>query len=420
MLSLKLSFRHVRVVVWFGSAMLCAACGAPPEDAPVSAEPVEFDPAVVAFVTSHWQRPVPPQGAPPEEWAPINQDLSPAACSTCHPAQYADWQTTLHAHAYSPGLEGQLIPWFESSPANVQACMACHGPLSEQLRQVAGPGGAFVDNPDFDPELERNGVVCAACHVRQWQPHGPPRRDGSTTPAPPGTPHNGAIRDAAFESSRFCGVCHQFEQPAPNGKPLENTVREWQTTKYAREGTSCQTCHMPDRKHVWRGIHDPEMTRSGVTPEWVVEGHPGDDDFEVRITLTNSGTGHHFPTYVTPAVDLELAFIDAAGEAITVRRRTLQRDVFFDGQRWVEREDDRIPAGGSESIRWRGEAPEGAVSVTGRVVVRPDAFYANMFNGLVSRTPEGTPQRPILEQARTIANESPYELFSWRQSLDTS
>jgi hypothetical protein len=215
-------------------------------------------------------------------------------------AQLRDWSSTLHADAYSPGLEGQILQWIESDPATANSCMECHGPLFEQLARVASADGSWVENPVHEPELERQGVVCAACHVRGWKRYGPPRRDGSVTPSPPGTPHEGAIRTVEFQDGRFCAACHQFEEPAPNGKPLENTVREWEASGYADQGVTCQTCHMPDRRHLWRGIHDAEMTRSGVTPEWRIAGRPDDAGFRVRLGLTNTGTGHFFSRRKSP------------------------------------------------------------------------------------------------------------------------
>src|SRR5207249_4863664 len=80
-------------------------------------------------------------------------------------------------------------------------------------------------------------------------------------------PHNGVTRTPAFLRSEFCQSCHQFtpEGFALNGKLLENTYAEWKASRFAREGVQCQDCHMPDRRHLWRGIHDPEMVRSGLT-----------------------------------------------------------------------------------------------------------------------------------------------------------
>lgn len=392
-----------------------AACGQPSSDTAATDEPVEVDSAT-AFLSGHWQRPIPAQGEAPSDYAPIVADLEPEACATCHPAQLRDWSTSFHARAFSPGLVGQLVAWFESAPATAQSCMTCHGPLTEQLRRVARPDGVYIENVGYDPSLEAAGVLCAACHVRAWQPYGPPRRDGSTDPAPEGTPHQGAIRHAEFESSRFCAACHQFEAPAPNGKPLENTLREWEASDYADQGVTCQQCHMPDRRHLWRGIHDPEMTRSGVTPEWKVGERSESDDFEVQLRLTNSGTGHHFPTYVTPAIDLEITFIDGDGETLTTHQRTLKRDVFFNGSEWVERADSRIPAGESQSLEWSGPAPPGSWLVIGRVVVRPDAFYTGVFQTLLNGQLSDE-ARSLLEEALAGSLESPYELLRWETRL---
>ncbi len=376
------------------------------------------DDGEASFLAAHWRRPIPPQGPPPAEWPTITTDLDPQACGTCHVVQFRDWSGTLHAGAYSPGLEGQVLPLVESDPATANSCMECHGPLSEQLVRVADASGGWIDNPAHEPGLEMDGVVCAACHVRGWKRYGPPRRDGTVAPSPPGTPHDGAIRRAEFEEGRFCAVCHQFEEPAPNGKPLENTVREWEASGYAERGVTCQTCHMPDRRHLWRGIHDPAMTRSGVTPQWRVEGRSGDAGFRVRLGLTNTGTGHFFPTYVTPAVDLEIGFLDAAGDTLEVRRRILQRDVEFDGTAWVEHEDDRIPPGESRSLEWRGAAPRGATQVIGRVVVRPDAFYRDFFADLLADSTLAPASRALFEEALQRTEESPFVLWEREEPLE--
>lgn len=291
--------------------------------------------------------------------------------------------------------------------------MACHAPLFEQQRRVPGEGGGeWTGNAAYDPELEAHGVTCAACHVRDWSRFGPPRRDGSLHPAPDGTPHEGAIRSAAFEDPGFCAPCHQFEEPAPAGKPLENTVREWEASEWAERGVSCQACHMPDRRHLWRGIHDPEMTRGGVTPSLSIEGSPGDAGFVVRLEVANTGTGHHFPTYVTPAVDLEIAFL-AGSDTLGVRRHTLQRVVAWEAGDWVEIRDDRIPSGESRGLSWTRPAPAGAERVAATIRVRPDAFYTDLFGELLASSSPGDPGRTEIEAALAGTLESPYEL--WRE-----
>ena len=38
-------------------------------------------------------------------------------------------------------------------------------------------------------------------------------------------------------------------------------------SRHAREGRACQACHMPERRHLWRGIHDPEMVKRALGRE---------------------------------------------------------------------------------------------------------------------------------------------------------
>ena len=74
-------------------------------------------------------------------------------------------------------------------------------------------------------------------------------------------PHGGFTVSKAFEDSRFCAHCHQFPDDGPRiaGKLQEDTYQQWLASDYARQDAgkqTCQSCHMPDRKHLWRGIHD--------------------------------------------------------------------------------------------------------------------------------------------------------------------
>jgi hypothetical protein len=117
-------------------------------------------------------------------------------------------------------------------------------------------------------------------------------------------------------------------------------------------------------------------------------------DFEIRLELANTATGHHLPTYVTPAIDLELVFLDTRGDTLATRRTTLRRDVVFDGAEWVERSDDRIPHGERREIVWRGPAPAGAARVLGRIRARPDASYERFFVELLAQVPADIPFRP--------------------------
>ncbi len=358
------------------------------------------------FVQGYWRRPVPLQGDPPEGFNPLEASFQPETCGTCHPQEYEDWQTTLHGHAYSPGLSGQLVNWEANSYSTVRNCLACHSPLSEQAAQVPDTTGRLVGNPYFDRSLQKQGMVCAGCHFRGWRKYGPPRRDGSVDPSPAGSPHGGVTRTPYFEDSRFCAGCHQFAQPAANGKSLQNTYEEWRNSRYAALEMHCQSCHMPDRRHLWRGIHDSTMVASGVTIAWVEADVPE----AVALQVKNTGTGHRFPTYVTPEVRVRIQFLDAerrpiaeSGDAALIARK-----VSSGSGGWVEQFDTRL-APDSSMMLSAGAGPE-AHFARGTVIVLPNAHYEGVFAGMLSRALSDTSDA-LISEAHRRASTSAYTIF---------
>jgi Cytochrome c554 and c-prime len=338
-------------------------------------------PSVRNFLDRHWRRPIAPQGTPPADFSPLEASLAPQSCGTCHPAQLSDWRTTLHASAMGPGVTGQLVELWRNEPESARQCLRCHAPLAEQQ-----PDNRAI----FDPSLQREGVVCAGCHVREHARFGPPRREqpAQSSPPTPRLPHGGAMRTPAFTASEFCSSCHQFDSDgfALNGKLLENTYEEWKASPAAGRGMQCQGCHMPDRRHLFRGIHDPEMVRSAVAVSVVTQRrrHKAGDDVAARITLTTPGVGHHFPTYVTPRVVVRAALVDSAGREVpgTAEERVIARDVSLDLSR--ELSDTRLPAGGRFVLDYRRRVERAGLRLRVRVTVYPDHFYTEFFESLLS------------------------------------
>src|SRR2546428_12701679 len=80
---------------------------------------------------------------------------------------------------------------------------------------------------------------------------------------------------------------------------------------------------MPERRHLWRGIHDADMVRSGLTitaAAGAARYRPG-DAAAVTLRVTSTRVGHAFPTYVTPRVVLSAEMVDGAGPGPAGRRR---------------------------------------------------------------------------------------------------
>jgi Cytochrome c554 and c-prime len=356
----------MRSRAWAACALLVAGCAGGAVGA--QSESVE------AFVARHWRVPIAAQGPPPARFSALEASLAPEACGTCHPAQLADWRTSTHAAAMGPGVAGQLAEMLVREPATAVSCQQCHAPLAEQAPLVPG---TLATNPAFDAALRVRGIPCAACHVRGHQRFGPPRRDGSLVSAAPREtlPHGGVTRTPAYLASEFCRGCHQFEPDgyALNGELLENTYAEWKASRFAAAGVQCQDCHMPDRRHLWRGIHDPAMVRSGLTITL--------DD--ARLVVENSGVGHRFPTYVTPLVILRAELVDAAGHALRGTRveRRIGREVTLDLEREIS--DTRLAPGERAELAYTHAPVDGAVAARFSVVVYPDAFYTGFFEALL-------------------------------------
>jgi len=360
------------------------------------------------FLERHWQRPIAPQGEAPASFSALEAALDPDACGTCHIAQLADWKDSRHAHAMDPGVLGQLLDMEAEDRASHQECLRCHAPLAEQAEGLA------VQMTEQDASgLHRHGMMCAACHVRGHRRYGPPRRDVSTPQAGEALPHGGFRTSPAFEDARFCASCHQFPPDgyALNGKLLENTLEEWQASRHAREGRTCQSCHMPDRRHLWRGIHDPEMVRQGVTITSSAATAKG--RARASLTLRNSATGHYFPTYVTPKIYLEILQEDAAGKTLagTLKQEIIGREVTLDITR--ELSDTRLAPDAQRSLLYDRPLSPSAVALVARVRVEPDYFYVRVYRSLLTH---GLPDKGMAHIRRALheARRSGFELYRQR------
>ncbi|MBI4755737.1 MAG: hypothetical protein HY778_10055 [Betaproteobacteria bacterium] len=455
---------------WLLVLALAAGCGQPPAPAvppaaPSASSSAPAPDATAAFLARHWARPLPPQGAAPPHFSPLEADLEPAACGTCHVEQYRDWQGSLHAAAMGPGLLGQLVDMAPEARDEHQDCIRCHAPLAEQADSLA-QAIAAVGGRKKTGGLHQRGLVCAACHVRGREHFGPPRRAGteppsSGVPAPrsadrpapppagplaapsaerqtppadklpaqtstgrpippvderPALPHGGWSAAPAFEDSRFCAACHQFDPDgyALNGKLLENTYEEWKASPQAAAGQSCQSCHMPGRRHLWRGVHDAQTMRAAVTVE-VTAPALEQGTVHAALVVRNTGTGHHFPTYVTPRVVAEIFQEDARGRAIpdTRAEHVIQRQVSPDLSREIA--DTRLAPGAQAVLDYRRARSPGAVRLAYRLRVEPDHFYTGLYESLL--TAGAGRGAAMIREALTRSRASHFTFLEERRAL---
>jgi hypothetical protein len=294
-------------------------------------------------------------------------------------------------------------------------CLSCHAPLSEQLRQLQDSQGRWSVNRSFDSGLALQGVVCAACHLRYHVRHGPPIVAGKVSVSQ--LVHGEPVRTPHFEASEFCKTCHQHGPgfQTPGGKPVENTYAEWLSSPFPKRGMTCQSCHMPERRHLWKGIHDPETTRSAVAIQTTVDpAKPlAGQSVEATLALINSGAGHAFPTYTTPAVHLRAAFLDERNRPLPgepVAGLYLQRRLDMTTEPWGEVSDTRVPPGETAVLRFHRSIPQSARWIRLWITVEPDEFYSEFFKARLTETNDSATAaayRKALQ--RTLA--SPYVLF---------
>jgi hypothetical protein len=319
----------------------------------------------------------------------------------------------MHAAAFSPGFAGQLIEGDLATPHAVRECQTCHAPLEEQ--QPFAANGSWQSAHDAD--LQQQGVVCAACHVRGRRTHGPPRRP-ELLPVPDPVPHGGFEVRTEYLESRFCAACHQFfDDPGVNGKPIENTFAEWAASPQAQAGRACQDCHMPDRAHLWRGVHDPETVRNAVDVELILD-NSGLAELRGSLRVTNRDVGHAFPTYVTPRVFLEIFQVDSRDRKIegTEVEGTIGREIDFSTDPWTEVFDTRALPGETVQLLYDRPRSPKAAALVGLVRVDPDFHYRGVFEAVL-QTLRDSGARGQIEEARRRISESTYVLSEIRRRL---
>lgn len=310
---------------------------------------------------------IPPQGSPPPTLSTVEASLYAHQCARCHPDQYRAWNASIHRGATSPGYLAQT---FAMAPDRVANCRRCHAPLAEQASE---------------PALHAQGVSCAGCHVRNWTRHGPPGVDAELARSPTKNPAYPLVTDARYDRGDFCMPCHQLApRHAVDGRPLLDTFREWLDGPYLPRGVQCQSCHMPEREHSWRGIHDPAAVRRAISLAGRVTGST------VTVQLRNTGAGHYFPTTPTPAVYLT---ITANGE--TVRHR-IGRAIEAIPAGWRDLGDTRIAPGATATFSHAFRAPVTSAKIT--VEVYPDDYYTMLYTNML-KTELPAARRQLYEQA---------------------
>jgi len=216
-------------------------------------------------------------------------------CGKCHPDHYREWSVSPHAYA-------QLSPVFNAFHASVVSltngtfsdfCIRCHNQVGMQKNEPV-----FESNLYRHPS-SREGITCIVCHRAPadfgkvsgrfslelgdiYDPvYGP--TDGEIlakavedhdleTEYAPGANSADAVHSQVtpgkfLTESGFCGVCHDVN--LGNGFRLEEAFSEYKSSPAAKDGVSCQDCHMGKEPGVFLGEDNydfkPAAVVAGIT-----------------------------------------------------------------------------------------------------------------------------------------------------------
>lgn len=366
------------------------------------------------FIERHWNHPIEPQGSPPESFTTLEAKLTPESCGTCHIEQFSFWKSSMHRDSASQGLRWQLHGLGEKKSEN---CFNCHSPLMETRTLIKINEGWLENYPQimnvyFPSDSSEHGISCATCHVRNHTRYGP-------------TPLNKGIQDKKsvhlgfrvqneFESSQFCKKCHESKEDADrvSNKKMMETYTEWESSDYKRKGIQCQTCHMPNRNHLWKGIHDKEMVLSGIEKQIFLKAV--DDEIEISAELRSTNIGHKFPTYVVPKIYLKLYLQSQKLGKKPIGDYTIGR--LMDIHLTKEFYDNRLDPGESVLItaKMSREELKKFESVIFEADVQPDELYERMFSyNLENNESLGHSQDTLnkIQESLLQKQKSKYKLF---------
>jgi hypothetical protein len=177
--------------------------------------------------------------------------MDPETCASCHPNQYAEWASSLHAHASDDPLFVAMNARGQREAGIGTFCVKCHAPMA--VRTGATADG--LNLAELSPKLQ--GVTCFFCHTTSevTDTHDNPLvladddvmrgeyDDPVASSAHRSTGSKLHDRDRV-ESAPLCGACHDIVNQ--HGAHIERTYAEWQGSAYSQAdaGTTCGQCHM--------------------------------------------------------------------------------------------------------------------------------------------------------------------------------
>lgn len=182
--------------------------------------------------------------------------LGPGTCARCHGgyapyAQADQWIGSMMANsARDPLFRTALAIANQDKPGAGTFCLRCHAPVGFLHGNAEPPDASALEAIDLE------GVQCEVCHrMTPASKIGNAQYvldDDGNIFGPYDDPFSMPMRmmagrnpqgSAFIRQGELCGTCHDVTNPL-NGFPEQRTYTEWKQSAFAREGITCQGCHM--------------------------------------------------------------------------------------------------------------------------------------------------------------------------------
>jgi cytochrome c554/c'-like protein len=175
--------------------------------------------------------------------------LPASQCGSCHAQHFEEWSRSFHARSLISENFLKTFPQYLESlgkqaredPQASMACFNCHAPLLKNAEpRVIHQVTAFVLARETQ-KLDGFEVGCVACHLdgnrRFSGPIGNPREN----------PFHASKFSISYKEASFCAGCHTW---ASSTIPCSDVYSDWTKSRAAKQGTTCQSCHMAERSGI--------------------------------------------------------------------------------------------------------------------------------------------------------------------------
>ncbi len=250
------------------------------------------------------------------EGGPVSVPATLNGCQLCHAEYVKEWVDSYHGKAWTDEM---YVAAKNATPKDKQAsCNPCHSPNPTQP--------ALGKAPTLRSKNQHEGVACIACHQI---PSGKPDDIGTMVGPFPADQmvkgHPNKQDKGMGEEPKICISCHGTDKD-------HNQYDSWKGSEWEKEGTTCQTCHMPEvkrviydkkgalpreaHKHTMPGAHDAAFVKKAALLDGAVSGG------KLKVTVTNDGAGHNFPGGGEREVVLLVTVLGADGKEAASYRET--------------------------------------------------------------------------------------------------